>query len=275
MQKDTTEDISEEKQNRKILFAGPCVLSGYSESYEIAKKVKLDAEEHGFYPVFKASFDKANRTSSNGYRGMGIEASLEIFQSIKSNLGIEVITDVHESNQVDKISNTVDFLQVPAFLCRQTDLIEACAKSGKPTLVKKGQFLSPESVSFIEEKFYKAGGHKLIIGERGTTFGYNELIVDATSIIRMKQSCPNSLIIMDCTHSLQLPNSSTGKTGGRSHLVETMVKYGSVMNSDGLFIEVHPVPSQSPSDSDNILLLSQLNRILKISKKIYDTVSLD
>ena len=264
-------DTLERNQKNKILIAGPCVIQSWDTCYEIAIEIKRCAELYNFYPVFKASFDKANRTSYDGFRGIGIDKGLEILNNVKERLKIDVITDVHDVSQVNKVASVVDILQIPAFLCRQTDLIEACAKTGKPTLVKKGQFLSPEACKFIENKFYKAGGSNLMIGERGNSFGYNDLIVDATSITRLKRSCLKSKIIMDCTHSLQRPNRINGKTEGRGEMIEDMVKFASVMNADGLFIETHPYPSLSPSDSENMLELNKLEGIIKKSRLIYDT----
>jgi 2-dehydro-3-deoxyphosphooctonate aldolase (KDO 8-P synthase) len=257
-------------QDLKILIAGPCVIQSWDTCYEIALEVKKCAETYNFYPIFKASFDKANRTSYDGFRGIGIDKGLEILSRIKDRVNISIITDVHDITQVDKVASVVDYLQVPAFLCRQTDLIEACAKTGLPVLVKKGQFLSPESCKYIENKFYKAGGSKLLIGERGNSFGYNDLIVDVTSISRLRRSCERSKIIMDCTHSLQRPNGIYGKTEGRGDMIEEMVKFASVMNSDGLFIETHPYPELSPSDSENMLILNKLDSLLEVSRKIYN-----
>lgn len=264
------QDTSEKNQDLKILIAGPCVIQSWDTCYEIALEVKRCSNIYNFHPIFKASFDKANRTSYDGFRGIGIDKGLEILSRIKDRVNISIITDVHDITQVDKVASVVDYLQVPAFLCRQTDLIEACAKTGLPVLVKKGQFLSPESCKYIENKFYKAGGSKLLIGERGNSFGYNDLIVDVTSISRLKRSCERSKIIMDCTHSLQRPNGIYGKTEGRGDMIEDMVKFASIMNSDGLFIETHPYPELSPSDSENMLMLNKLDSVLEVSRKIYD-----
>jgi 2-dehydro-3-deoxyphosphooctonate aldolase (KDO 8-P synthase) len=264
-------DISEKNQKTRILIAGPCVIQSWDTCYEIAGEIKRCASLYNFSPIFKASFDKANRTSSDGFRGIGMDKGLEVLSIIKQRLNIPVITDVHETSQVDRVASVVDYLQVPAFLCRQTDLIEACAKTGLPVLVKKGQFLSPESCKFIEDKFYKAGGTQLLIGERGNSFGYNDLIVDVTSISRLKNACSDSKIIMDCTHSLQRPNGIYGKTEGRGDMIEEMVKFASVMNADGLFIETHPYPELSPSDSENMLTLNKFESIIKKSRSIYDT----
>lgn len=264
------QDTSAKNQDLKILIAGPCVIQSWDTCYEIALEVKRCSNIYNFHPIFKASFDKANRTSYDGFRGIGIDKGLEILSRIKDRVNISIITDVHDITQVDRVASVVDYLQIPAFLCRQTDLIEACAKTGLPVLVKKGQFLSPESCKYIENKFYKAGGSKLLIGERGNSFGYNDLIVDVTSISRLKKSCERSKIIMDCTHSLQKPNGIYGKTEGRGDMIEEMVKFASVMNSDGLFIETHPYPELSPSDSENMLMLNKLDSVLKVSRKIYN-----
>lgn len=263
-------DISEKNPKNKILISGPCVIQSWDTCYEIALEIKRCALLYDFTPIFKASFDKANRTSYDGFRGIGIDKGLDILKKIKQRVNIPVITDVHEVVQVEKVSSVVDYLQIPAFLSRQTDLIESCAKTGLPVLVKKGQFLSPEACKFIEDKFYKFGGTQLLIGERGNSFGYNDLIVDATSITRLKKSCERSKIIMDCTHSLQKPNGINGKTSGRSDMIEDMVKYASVMNADGLFIETHPYPELSPSDSENMLELSNLESVIRKSRSIYD-----
>jgi 2-dehydro-3-deoxyphosphooctonate aldolase (KDO 8-P synthase) len=264
-------DISEKNQKNRILIAGPCVIQSWDTCYEIAVEIKRCAALYNFSPIFKASFDKANRTSSDGFRGIGMDKGLEVLSIIKQRLNIPVITDVHETSQIERVASVVDYLQVPAFLSRQTDLIEECARTGLPVLVKKGQFLSPESCRFIENKFYKAGGTQLLIGERGNSFGYNDLIVDVTSISRLKKSCPDSKIIMDCTHSLQRPNGIYGKTEGRGDMIEEMVKFASVMNADGIFIETHPYPELSPSDSENMLELSKFENIIKKSRAIYDT----
>ena len=263
-------DLYSRDKKIKILVAGPCVIEDWETSLEIAKVVKEIADKYNFLPIFKGSWDKANRTSSGSFRSIGMIDSLNILNRIKSEIGIFTITDVHESSQVEFVSKYVDFLQVPAFLSRQTDLIEACAKSGRLTLIKKGQFLSPESCKYVENKFYGAGGSRMIICERGNSFGYSDLIVDVTSIPRLKESCTKSIVGLDCTHSLQKPNGIYGKTEGSSKYVKEMVKYGACMGSDVLFIETHPDPSKSPSDSDNMLKLSELDSVISNARKIYD-----
>lgn len=258
------------KSDTKLLIAGPCIIESLKESIKIVNEIKRVAELYGFHPIFKASYDKANRTSHSGFRGINLSDFIDIIAEIKESTEIEIVSDMHDAIAPKIFSDIVDFLQVPAFLCRQTDIIEACAKTSLPTIVKKGQFLSPESCRFIEEKFYMAGGSILYICERGTTFGYNDLVVDATSIARIRESCRISKVIMDCTHSLQIPNSVTGVTKGRSEYIETMVRFAAVSKADGMFLEVHPNPSKSPSDSENILKLDKLEGIIRKAKKIYE-----
>lgn len=264
------EGISENYQENRILIAGPCVMDDIETAIEIALEVKMSGINNGFHPIFKASLDKANRTSGKSFRSIGIRKALEQLVATSKEVGIEIITDVHEPDQAKYVSEFVDYLQVPAFLARQTDLIEACAKSGKPTVIKKPQFISHESARFIEEKYYDFGGSKMYICERGNSFGYNDLIVDATSIERLRESCERSGVILDCTHSLQRPNMGS-LTKGNSKYIETMVKFGAVMGADGLFIETHPQPYRSPSDAENMLPLSLLNDVLNKAKKIYGT----
>lgn len=256
----------------KLLIAGPCVIQSWDTCYEIALELKKVAKLYNFLPIFKGSWDKANRTSSDSFRGIDMDKSLEILSRIRESVGIPTITDVHEVSQVKMVSQNVDILQIPAFLCRQTDLIEACANTGKITMVKKGQFLSHESCSFIESKFYKAGGNRMIICERGNSFGYNDLVVDVTSISKLKKHCSNSAVVLDCTHSLQKPNGPYGRTEGQGNYIEDMVKYGAAMNADGLFIETHPYPNLSPSDSENMLELSKLKDVISKARCIYDSL---
>jgi len=257
-------------QDHRLLISGPCIIQSLEESLIIATEVKRVAELYGFHPIFKASYDKANRTSHRGFRGISLSEWTRIIQKIKEEINIDVISDVHDVSMPGVISDKVDYLQIPAFLCRQTSLVEACAETNKPTLIKKGQFLSPESCRFIEEKFYMAGGRDLLIGERGTTFGYNDLVVDVTSISRLREACMKSGIIMDCTHSLQIPNTTEGRTKGRGEFIETMVRYAAAVKADGLFIEVHPNPKESPSDADNILQLDKLGEIIRKARNIYE-----
>ena len=254
-------DILEKNQKNKILIAGPCVIQSWDTCYEIAIEVKRCAELYNFYPVFKASFDKANRTSYDGFRGIGIDKGLEILNNIKERLGIDIITDVHDVSQVNKVASVVDILQIPAFLCRQTDLIEACAKTGKPTLVKKGQFLSPEACKFIEDKFYKAGGSNLMIGERGNSFGYNTLVVDFRSLPQLQSfGCP---VIFDATHSVQQPGGQGGTSGGQREYVSPLARAAVAVGVDGLFMEIHPNPDEAMSDGPNMLPLHRLEPLLK------------
>ena len=262
-------DISVINQENKILIAGPCVVEDYQTCYTIAKELQRVCKFYNFVPVFKASWDKANRTSITSFRGIGQIEALNIINQIKKDLNILTITDVHETSQVEEVSKFVDLLQIPAFLSRQTDLIESCAKTGKPTLVKKGQFLSHEVCKFIEKKYYELGGNTMIICERGNSFGYNDLVVDVTSISKLREFCRKSLVALDCTHSLQKPNQTNGLTSGNSKYIEDMVKYAAVMNCRVLFIECHPEPKNSPSDSENMLNLIELENVIKTANKIF------
>ena len=264
------EDTWEINRGPKMLIAGPCVIEDWNTCHEIASELKRIARIYGFSPVFKGSWNKANRTSVDSFRGIEKIEALEILDKVRKTFGIFTITDVHETSQVEEVSKYVDMLQIPAFLSRQTDLIEECARSGKITMVKKGQFLSHSACSFIETKFYNAGGTKMIICERGNSFGYNDLIVDVTSVSKLRESCKRSLVALDCTHSLQKPNGKYGRTGGESNYIEDMVKFGAVMNADALFIETHPNPSISPSDSENMLELSKLEKVISKARSIYD-----
>ena len=263
------EDTSDKKQNRKILIAGPCLIQRIDIADEIARELVRVSELLGFDLIFKGSYKKANRTSVKSGSGIEPIEALGILKEIGSRYHVPVITDVHETTDVDLVSDYVTHLQVPAFLCRQTELIEACAKSGKPTNIKKGQFLSPESCAHVVEKYRTFGGKGDMICERGTTFGYNELIVDATVVPRIKRAVDTTVII-DCTHSLQKPNRSSGTTGGDSSLIGTLMNFAMATGADGLFVEVHPDPMSSPSDKESMLQLHLLEPLLRKAAKLRD-----
>lgn len=263
------EDISAKSQEAKILIAGPCVIEDYFISSLIAEYLIKKSEQFGFKLIFKGSYKKANRTSFKSFTGINEMEALNILSEINRKYQIPVMTDVHESSDVDMVSSYVTHLQIPAFLCRQTDLIRACAESGRPTNIKKGQFLSPEACSHIVEKYRAFGGSGEMICERGTSFGYNELIVDATVVPRIKRVIDTKVII-DCTHSLQKPNRASGTTGGDPDLVSTLMNFAMSTGADGIFVEVHPVPSQSPSDSESILQLDRLGPFLEKASRIRD-----
>jgi len=238
---------------------------------QIAEEVKRISQKYGLDPIFKGSYKKANRTSITSFSTIGETNALSILKEVHEKTGMNVITDVHETIDIPVVSKYVTHLQIPAFLSRQTELILACARSGKPTLIKKGQFLSPEACRFLADKFRSVSGQDPMLCERGVSFGYNDLIVDATCIPRMK-TASNCRIIMDCTHSLQKPNRSNGTSGGNPELIGTLAKFAFATGADGLFIEVHPQPHESPSDSESILELEKLESVIAESMKIWNAL---
>ncbi len=246
-----------------FLIAGPCVIQTEELCLEIAQTVKKIGTELNIPVVFKASYDKANRTSGDSYRGPGLEKGLEILANVKKQTGLPVLTDIHEAFQAPIVAEVCDILQIPAFLCRQTDLTEAAAKTGKIVNIKKGQFLSPWATKHLADKVKSIeGSGEVFLTERGASFGYGNLIVDMRSFPIMKQYCDG--VIYDATHSLQLPSSGGAKTGGQREYIGTLARAAMATGAvDGLFLEVHPEPSKSPSDADNILPLDQLEGLMK------------
>ena len=230
---------------------------------EIAKKFNI-----GF--IYKTSFDKANRTSHKGKRGAGLEKSLPVFDKIKKDINVPVLTDIHNEKHCEIVSKHVDILQIPAFLARQTDLIVAAAKTSKIVNIKKGQFMNSSSMKFAVEKVKNSGNNKIMVTERGNTFGYQDLVVDFRGIPKMKEFSP---VILDVTHSLQQPNQSEGVTGGNPELIETIAKAGIAAGVDGLFIETHPSPSNAKSDGKNMLDLNKLENLLINLLKIKSAIS--
>lgn len=248
--------------NRPLsLIAGPCALEDRDTALVVADKLARLAERLGVGVIFKASYDKANRTSRASQRGVGLAAALPIFRDIKSATGLPVTTDVHESGDCAVVAEVVDLLQIPAFLCRQTSLLEAAAHTGKVVNIKKGQFVSPESMRFAMEKVQSEGNDKVLLTERGTTFGYQDLVVDFRGVPTMQDF--GATVVLDCTHSLQQPNQSSGVTGGRPALIETIARAGVAVGVDGLFIETHPRPAEAKSDGANMLPLDKLEPLLE------------
>lgn len=244
-----------------LLIAGPCAIEGEEMAMQIAEKITKLAEKWNIELIFKGSYRKANRSKKSSFTGIGDEKALKILAKVKANFGVPVITDIHESKEAAMAAEYVDVLQIPAFLCRQTDLLAAAAKTGKVVNIKKGQFLNPTAMQFAIEKVREEGNENVWVTERGSMFGYGDLIVDFRGIPEMQSfQVP---VILDCTHSLQQPNQASGVTGGRPELIETIAKAGVAVGVNGLFIETHPNPSVAKSDGANMLPLDQLEGLLE------------
>ena len=248
-------------KNNFFLIAGPCVVETEEIVMEIADKVSAICKNLGIPYVFKASYRKANRTAATSFTGIGDEKALALIQKTSAAYSLPSTTDIHTAEEASLAAAYVDILQIPAFLCRQTDLLNAAAATGKIVNVKKGQFLSGPSMKFAAEKIRNAGNEKIILTERGNSFGYQDLVVDYRNIPWMKeQGVP---VVMDCTHSLQQPNQTSGITGGNPQLIETIAKAAIATGADGIFIETHPDPSTAKSDGANMLDLKLLEPLLE------------
>ena len=244
-----------------FLLAGPCVIEGEAMAMDIAQKVVAVTSELGIPYVFKGSYRKANRSRLDSFTGIGDEKALGILRKVRETFDVPVVTDIHTPEEARMAAEYVDILQIPAFLCRQTDLLVAAARTGRTVNIKKGQFLSPEAMSHAVMKVVEAGNTDVAITERGTTFGYQDLIVDYRGIPEMKRNnCP---VILDATHSLQQPNQTAGVTGGRPELIETIARCGIAAGVDGLFMETHQNPSVAKSDGANMLPLDRLPGLLR------------
>ena len=253
-----------------FLIAGPCVVEGEELVMEVADKVYNICRNLGIPYVFKSSYRKANRTSASSFSGLGDEKSLKILQKVKDRYGLPVTSDVHAHDETAMAAKYVDILQIPAFLCRQTDLLVAAAETGKIVNVKKGQFVSGPSMKFAVEKIRKAGNNQVMLTERGTTFGYQDLVVDYRNIPWMKEH--QVPVVMDCTHSLQQPNQTSGVTGGNPQLIGTIARAAIATGADGLFIETHPNPAVAKSDGANMLRLDLLEGLLQQLVKLRKAV---
>lgn len=252
------------------LIAGPCVIESEEMVLSIAAQMQEITEELGIPYTFKASFDKANRTSISGFRGPGIERGLEILQKVKDVYGLPVCTDIHEPWQAERAAQVADILQIPAFLCRQTDLLVAAAKTGKCVNIKKAQFLAPWDMKNCLDKVRESGNNNVMLCERGTTFGYNTLVVDMTGLRVMKEfGVP---VIFDATHSVQKPGGNGTSTGGNRQYVEYLAKAALAVGADGLFMETHPEPDYAKSDGPNMVPLGEMKKLLKKLIRVYDAV---
>ncbi len=255
---------------RLTIIAGPCVIESQKHAQMMARECFKRAREVGLDFVYKSSFDKANRSSINSFRGMGMEAGLEVLQAVKQELGIPVLTDVHDISQVATVAEVADVLQIPAFLSRQTDLIVEAARTGRAVNVKKGQFLAPHDARNIVEKARAVGCDKLMLTERGASFGYNNLVVDMRSFPIMSEfGVP---VVFDVTHSLQLPGGLGHATGGQSEYIEPLARAGVACGVDAVFMEVHDCPQRAPSDGPNALPLDRMLPLLAMLRDLHKLV---
>lgn len=253
--------------DKMVLFAGPCAAESYEICSEVGTKVKQLCADLDIQYVFKSSFDKANRTSSGSYRGNSMENGLEILSRIKKDLNVPIVTDVHESYQCAEAATVADVLQIPAFLCRQTDLLKAAAKTGKAVKIKKGQFMAPEDMQYAVQKVRDAGNNNVFLTERGASFGYHTLVVDMRSLPTMRQYSP---VIFDVTHSVQQPGGKGGSSGGQREFAPFLARAAAAVGVDGFFIETHPNPEKALSDGPNMIPLKEMEAFLKMLKAYWE-----
>lgn len=253
--------------DKMVLFSGPCAAESYDLCMETGSKVKELCAKLDIAYVFKSSFDKANRTSSGSYRGPSFEGGLDILARVRKDLGVPVVTDVHESYQCAEVAAVVDVLQIPAFLCRQTDLLKAAARTGKAVKVKKGQFMAPEDMKYAIDKVKEEGNDKVFLTERGSSFGYHTLVVDMRSLPIMRQFSP---IIFDVTHSVQQPGGKGGSSGGQREFAPFLARAAAAVGVDGFFIETHPNPDKALSDGPNMIHLHNMEAFLTMLKKTWE-----
>ena len=244
-----------------FLIAGPCVIESAKHPGQVAARLRDITGELGMPLVFKASFDKANRSSGGSYRGLGMERGLEILAGVKARYGVPILTDVHDVAQVEPVAQVADVLQIPAFLCRQTDLVQEAARSGRIVNVKKGQFMAPWDMKGVMEKAAATGNRKLMVTERGATFGYNNLVVDMRSFPTLRSF--GHPVVFDITHSVQRPGGLGDRSGGEAHFIDTLGPAGVAAGVDGVFMEVHENPARALSDGPNAYTLSKLPKLLK------------
>ncbi|HTR41770.1 MAG TPA: 3-deoxy-8-phosphooctulonate synthase [Pseudomonadales bacterium] len=253
-----------------FLIAGPCVIENEKLCLHVASTLQTACAELGIFYVFKASFDKANRTSGKSFRGPGMKEGLKVLAHIREELDLPVLTDIHNEEQAAAAGKVVDILQIPAFLCRQTDLIEAAGATGKIVNLKKGQFLSPTEMGQVTEKARLAGAKKILLTERGTTFGYNNLVADMRSIPMMKRfGCP---VVFDATHSVQLPGGGGDKSSGQREFAPVLAKSALAAGANGVFIETHPQPEKALSDGPNMIPLGEMAGVLKNLLRVFEAV---
>ncbi len=263
---DILPDLKYTESGNFFMIAGPCVVEDFAICDQIAGHVNELSQRYRIPFIFKASYKKANRSKLESFAGIGDKEALDILKGIKRKYNIPVITDVHTPEETYFAAGFVDILQIPALLCRQTELLVAAAKTGKAINIKKGQFLAPESMKYAIDKVVQSGNRKVMVTERGSMFGYNDLIVDFRSIAEMQKF--NHPVVLDITHSVQQPNQVTGVSGGRPDMIETIARAGIAVGVDGIFLETHPVPEKALSDGTNMLKMNYLEELLVLLLKI-------
>jgi 2-dehydro-3-deoxyphosphooctonate aldolase (KDO 8-P synthase) len=255
---------------RLFLIAGPCVIESEKLCFKVADAMQKTCAKLGINYIFKASYDKANRTSSDSFRGPGIQAGLAVLKKIRAEFDVPILTDVHTEQQVELAAEVVDVLQIPAFLCRQTDLINAAVRTGKIVNIKKGQFLSPQEMGPVSKKAAAAGGKKLLLTERGTTFGYNNLVADMRSIPIMRSF--GFPVVFDATHSVQLPGGGGDRSGGKREFAPLLARCAIAAGANGIFMETHPDPDKGLSDGPNMIPLAEMPKIISALLKVHQAV---
>ena len=264
-------NIKHADSNNFFLIAGPCVVENKEICFSVAEEIIKITDKLKIPYIFKASFKKANRSRLDSFTGIGDRKALNILSEIRNDLNIPVLTDIHSVEEAEMASQYVDIIQIPAFLCRQTELLVAAAKTGKVINIKKGQFMAPDAMKFAAEKVILSGNNKIILTDRGTMFGYQDFIIDYRGIIEMQKT--NLAVVLDITHSLQQPNQNTGISGGKPELIETIARAGIAVGVDGIFMETHPEPARAKSDGLNMLKLSKLEDLLSRLVKIRKCIS--
>jgi 2-dehydro-3-deoxyphosphooctonate aldolase (KDO 8-P synthase) len=252
---------------KMVLFSGPCAVESYDICAHIAQSLKKLCAELDIQYVFKASFDKANRTSGNSFRSVGFESALDVLARIKSEFNVPIVTDIHESYQAAPVSEVAEALQIPAYLCRQTDLLLAAGQTGRTVKVKRGQFMAPEDMEYAVTKIKSTGNDKVCLTERGVSFGYHDLVVDMRSLPVMRQFAP---VIFDVTHSIQQPGGMGGKSGGQREFAPYLARAAAATGVDGFFIETHPEPAKALSDGPNMIPLDKMRDFLMMLKKGFE-----
>jgi 3-deoxy-8-phosphooctulonate synthase len=264
-------NLKHKDSNNFFLLAGPCVIEGETMAMEIAERIVTITDKLNIPYVFKGSYRKANRSRNDSFTGIGDEKALKVLRKVSETFGIPVVSDIHSADEAKMAAEYVDVLQIPAFLCRQTDLLIAAAETGRCVNIKKGQFLSPAAMEFAAQKVADAGNPNVMLTDRGTTFGYYDLIVDYRGIPEMQSF--GYPVVLDVTHSLQQPNSASGVTGGKPQLIETIARAGVAVGVDGLFMETHPDPKNAKSDGANMLQLDLLEGVLTRLSAIRQTIN--